>query len=202
MAELQRRAAANQANRPKVTASHAALLGKSADELRRELGATDAPVEKPVEKTALEPNERVHVRTLRTDGIVVEDYGDTVLIAIGPMKTVVQKSDVEKRATAPPKKRPASAATGGGAKVDAAARTVGELDVRGKRFVEAEPLVERWIDDAALAGNSPLRLIHGKGTGMLGRGLQEYLRTHPAVKSVRYGREDEGSGGVTIIELA
>ena len=77
-----------------------------------------------------------------------------------------------------------------------------ELDVRGKRFVEAEPLVERWIDEAALAGNSPLRLIHGKGTGMLGRGLQEYLAYPPAVKSVRYGREDEGSGGVTIIELA
>ena len=64
-----------------------------------------------------------------------------------------------------------------------------------------EPLVERWIDEAVLAGNSPLRLIHGKGTGMLGRGLQEYLRTHPAVTSVRYGHEDEGSGGVTIIEL-
>jgi DNA mismatch repair protein MutS2 len=202
MAELQRRAAAAQANRPRVTASHAALLGKSADELRRELGATEAPVEAPAEKTALAPNDRVYVRTLRTDGIVVEDYGSTVLIAIGPMKTVVQRSDVERRATAPLRKRPATAATGGGAKMDAAARTQGELDVRGKRFVEAEPLVERWIDAAALAGNSPLRLIHGKGTGMLGRGLQEYLRTHPAVKSVRYGREDEGSGGVTIIELA
>ena len=75
------------------------------------------------------------------------------------------------------------------------------LDVRGKRFAEAEPLVERWIDDALLAGNSPLRLIHGKGTGMLGRGLQEYLREHPAVKSLRYGNEEEGSTGVTLIEL-
>jgi DNA mismatch repair protein MutS2 len=77
-----------------------------------------------------------------------------------------------------------------------------ELDVRGKRFVDAEPEVDRWIDEAVLAGNSPLRLIHGKGTGMLGRGLQEHLRAHPAVKSFRYGHEDEGSGGVTIIELA
>jgi DNA mismatch repair protein MutS2 len=67
--------------------------------------------------------------------------------------------------------------------------------------VEAEPLVERWIDEALLAGNTPLRLIHGKGTGMLGRGLQEYLRAHPAVTSVRYGNEDEGSTGVTVVEL-
>jgi DNA mismatch repair protein MutS2 len=75
------------------------------------------------------------------------------------------------------------------------------LDVRGKRYAEAEPLVERWIDDGLLAGNSSLRLIHGKGTGMLGRGLQEYLRAHAGVKSLRYGNEEEGSTGVTMIEL-
>ncbi|MGD0966828.1 MAG: Smr/MutS family protein [Candidatus Aquilonibacter sp.] len=201
MAELQRRAAAAQVNRPRVTASHAALLGKSADALRAELGATDTPSAKPGERVSLEPNDRVHIRSLHTDGTVVEDYGETVLIAIGPMKTVVQRSDVEKRPGGAPRKHPERAA-GANAKVEAAARSMSELDVRGKRFSEAEPLVERWLDEAALAGNSPLRLIHGKGTGMLGRGLQEYLRTNPAVKSIRYGREDEGSGGVTIIELA
>jgi DNA mismatch repair protein MutS2 len=201
MAELQRRAAAAQAHRPKVTASHAALLGKSADALRAELGAVDTPAANgPGERVALQPNERVHIRSLHTDGSVVEDYGTTVLIAIGPMKTVVQRSDVEKRPGGAPRK-PARAG-GPAASVEAAARSMSELDVRGKRFSEAEPLVERWIDEAVLAGNSPLRLIHGKGTGMLGRGLQEYLRTLPSVKSIRYGREDEGSGGVTIIELA
>jgi DNA mismatch repair protein MutS2 len=76
-----------------------------------------------------------------------------------------------------------------------------ELDVRGKRYAEAEPLVDRWIDDALLTGSSPLRLIHGKGTGALGRGLQAFLREHPAVAGVRYGTEEEGSSGVTIIEL-
>jgi DNA mismatch repair protein MutS2 len=76
-----------------------------------------------------------------------------------------------------------------------------ELDFRGKRYAEAEPLVDRWIDDSLLAGNSALRLIHGKGTGMLGRGLQEYLRGHARVKSLRYGNEEEGSTGVTLIEL-
>ncbi|MGA7746850.1 MAG: Smr/MutS family protein, partial [Candidatus Aquilonibacter sp.] len=199
MAELQRRAAAAQANRPRVTASHAALLGKSADELRRELGAVDAPPTHALERTALAPNDPVHIHSLHADGTVVEDYGKTVLIAIGPMKTVVQRSDVEKRSGGPSKRE--TRASGTSARIDAAARSTSELDVRGKRFSEAQPLVERWIDEAALAGNSTLRLIHGKGTGMLGRGLQEYLRTHPSVTSVRYGHEDEGSGGVTIIEL-
>jgi len=45
-------------------------------------------------------------------------------------------------------------------------------------------------------------LIHGKGTGLLGRGLQEFLKDHAAVKSLRYGNADEGGSGVTILELA
>jgi len=142
----------------------------------------------------------VFIRTLRQNGNVVEDYGDTVLVAIGPMKTVVQKRDLERLAAKSARPR-ADASEVRAARLEAAARTMAELDVRGKRYIEAEPLVDKWVDEAALAGNSPLRLIHGKGTGMLGRGLQEFLRTHPSVKSLRYGNEDEGSGGVTIIEL-
>ena len=76
-----------------------------------------------------------------------------------------------------------------------------EIEAARSILFKHDEMIERWIDEAVLAGNSPLRLIHGKGTGMLGRGLQEYLRTHPAVRSVRYGHEDEGSGGVTIVEL-
>lgn len=87
------------------------------------------------------------------------------------------------------------------ASFEAKRHATNELDVRGKRYAEAEPVVDRWIDDAILAGNSPLRLIHGKGTGALGRGLQAFLRDHPAVASLRYGNEEEGSSGVTIIEL-
>ena len=201
MAELQRRAAAQQSAKPRVTSAHAALLGKRADELRKELGATEAQgSQTPAEPATFGPNDRVHIRALHTDGVVVEDYGETVLVAMGPMKTVVQKRDLARKGAAPARRQAPVALPS--AKAEAAARTSGELDVRGKRYVEAEPIVEKWIDEAALAGNSALRLIHGKGTGMLGRGLQEYLRTHPAVKSVRYGHEDEGSGGVTIIELA
>ena len=134
---------------------------------------------------------------MRADGTVVEDYGDTVLVAMGAMKMVVQKNDLQRNAKAARAQRKA----GKSEKVEMASRSTAELDVRGKRFVEAEPEVDRWIDEAVLAGNSPLRLIHGKGTGLLGRGLQEHLRAHPSVKSFRYGHEDEGSGGVTIIEL-
>jgi DNA mismatch repair protein MutS2 len=203
--ELERRAAEQRTARARVTPGQSAMLSRTVDEMRRSLGIVEQreAERSKTEPSAYEPNTRVHIRSLRQEGAVVEDYGDTLLVAIGPMKTVVKKSDVERagRAHAERPRQPSPRTEGGGSKLGAAARTMAELDVRGKRFVEAEPVVERWIDEAALAGSSPLRLIHGKGTGMLGRGLQEYLRAHPAVKSVRYGNEDEGSAGVTIIDL-
>lgn len=199
--ELQRRAQANQPQRPKVTSSQAALLARTIEEMHRDLGIT--PAQAPSQDGGTyAPGDAVRVTTLGQDGIVAEDYGDTLLVAIGPMKTVVKKSDVSRRQRSKAetaRKRPG--ASGGDARMDAASRTVAQLDVRGKRYAEAEPLVERWIDEALLAGNSPLRLIHGKGTGMLGRGLHEFLRSHPAVEEFRYGNEDEGSAGVTIVEL-
>jgi DNA mismatch repair protein MutS2 len=197
--ELQRRADEREAARPKATASQAALLAQTIEAMRRELGIR--PEEAPAgDDATFAPGDLVRVISLQQDASVVEDYGDTLLLAIGPMKTVVKKPDV-RRAAGAQRPRPRLAPTGGEARMSAATRTQAELDVRGKRFIEAEPLVERWIDEAVLAGNSPLRLIHGKGTGMLGRGLQEYLRAHPSVSSVRYGNEEEGSAGVTIVDL-
>ena len=57
------------------------------------------------------------------------------------------------------------------------------------------------LDTAARTGLKSLRIVHGKGTGALGKGIQSYLRSHPAVKSYRYGRYGEGDNGVTIVEL-
>src|ERR1700692_808155 len=94
-----------------------------------------------------------------------------------------------------------TAGGGGAAALEAASTAQTQIDVRGKRFADAAPLVDRWIDDAFMLGHSPLRLIHGKGTGLLGRGLQEHLKAHPLVQGVRYGNADEGGGGVTVFEL-
>ncbi len=130
---------------------------------------------------------------------MVQDWDERLLVSVGSMKVMVEKSDVRAEARAVSSTRGES--VHGRTRMEAVARASSSLDVRGKRYAEAEPLVERWIDDALLAGTSPLRLVHGKGTGMLGRGLQEHLRDHPAVKSLRYGNEEEGSTGVTLIEL-
>lgn len=76
-----------------------------------------------------------------------------------------------------------------------------ELNIIGMNIEESIFLVDKFLDEAALAKLETARIIHGKGTGVLGKGIQKYLKTHPHVKSYRYGTFGEGEMGVTIVEL-
>jgi DNA mismatch repair protein MutS2 len=76
-----------------------------------------------------------------------------------------------------------------------------ELDLRGERYEDAIARVEKYIDDALLAGYPRVSIIHGKGTGALRKGVQEFLKKHRSVKSIRFGEATEGGTGVTIVEL-
>ena len=76
-----------------------------------------------------------------------------------------------------------------------------EVDVRGQSLQEAWDNVEKFLDDCYLAGVSPVSIIHGKGTGVLRRGIQDNLKRLRYVKSYRNGKYGEGEDGVTIVEL-
>jgi DNA mismatch repair protein MutS2 len=75
------------------------------------------------------------------------------------------------------------------------------LDVRGMTGDEALPLVDKFIDDAILAGLHRIDIIHGKGTGSLRKRVSDFLASHPRVKSYRLGEWNEGGLGVTVVEL-
>ena len=76
-----------------------------------------------------------------------------------------------------------------------------ELDLRGETASEALLDLDNFIDGALLSGIHMLTVIHGKGTGVLRKAVQEHLRRHPSVKSYRLGTFGEGENGVTIVEL-
>lgn len=76
-----------------------------------------------------------------------------------------------------------------------------EVDVRGETAFDAVNIVDKAIDNAVLSGVGKLTIIHGKGTGVLRREINQYLKTNKAVKSHRLGVFGEGEDGVTIVEL-
>lgn len=76
-----------------------------------------------------------------------------------------------------------------------------ELDVRGQNLDEAMMNVDKFLDDCCLGGVGTVTIIHGKGTGILRKGIQDMLRRHKYVKSFRNGTFGEGEMGVTVVEI-
>ncbi len=76
-----------------------------------------------------------------------------------------------------------------------------EIHLIGRTTDEARDLLEKYLDDAFLAGLAQVRIIHGKGTGALRRAVEELLVSHPLVTSHRAGEGHEGGAGATVAML-
>ncbi len=76
-----------------------------------------------------------------------------------------------------------------------------ELDLRGMTLDEAVFETDKYLDDAFLSGLTEVSIIHGKGTGVLRSGIQDFLKSHGHVEGFRLGRYGEGDAGVTIVTL-
>ena len=76
-----------------------------------------------------------------------------------------------------------------------------ELDLRGKRADEVEPLLDDYLNEAFLCGLSQVRIIHGIGTGTVRQIVRDILASHPLVTSFRPGEQGEGGDGVTIVSM-
>ena len=152
---------------------------------------------KTVESTqvALKKGDHVSVLGFQQNGVLLEDpSGREVLVQMG-----IAKMKIDIRKLIPTDAKPTQATSNKhklGLNKTMNAKT--EITLRHKRAEEAIQELERFIDDALL-GNVPwVRIVHGKGEGVLRQVTQEFLRKHKDVKSVRDGDATEGGQGVTI----
>lgn len=137
---------------------------------------------------------RVRVRSLGQIATLAEPpNGNHALVFIGKVRMPVALSDLE------PLPEPAAPKP----QVRVSKPRVGyvplELDLHGKRVEEAQPLLEKYIDDALLAGYESVRVQHGKGTGALRQMVHEYLKRHPQVRSFHHPPHTDGGEGVTVV---
>ncbi|UKJ80342.1 endonuclease MutS2 [Priestia megaterium] len=153
-------------------------------------------VPKKQERT-LQAGDEVKVLSWGQKGTLVERVSNNEWqVQMGIMKMKVNEKDLEYISSPKPvETKPLATVKGKDYHVNL------ELDLRGERYENALIRVEKYIDDALLANYPRVSIIHGKGTGALRKGVQEYLKNHSSVKNIRFGEASEGGSGVTVVEF-
>ena len=153
-------------------------------------------VPKKQERT-LQAGDEVKVLSWGQKGTLVERVSNNEWqVQMGIMKMKVKEKDLEYISSPKPvETKPLAMVKGKDYHVNL------ELDLRGERYENALIRVEKYIDDALLANYPRVSIIHGKGTGALRKGVQEYLKNHRSVKNIRFGEASEGGSGVTVVEF-
>lgn len=149
----------------------------------------------PPDPSDLKSGTRVFVSGLNKEGVTVSrPRGNKVTVAIGSVKTDIPLSSL----TVMEEHKPVGTDKRYGEKSVREPENR-EIMLLGKTVDEAVEILDRIIAD--IAPHSIVRIVHGKGTGALGKGIQQYLKKHGKVKSYRYGGYGEGDAGVTIAEI-
>jgi DNA mismatch repair protein MutS2 len=166
-----------------------------------DLGTAAAQATKPVAQSDLVPGTRVRVRGLPTPVILRRRDDSTAEVEAGPLRMKVALSDItaivgNEAVTKPKLPRGVSVHT-----QPSAEPASEEINLIGCTVEEATRRVDKFLDQAALAGSSQVRLIHGHGSGALRRGLAEFLKTHPLVEAIRPEAEDHGGTAITVVEM-
>lgn len=151
----------------------------------------------------LHPGDTVKIMSLNLKGTVstLPDAKGNLFVQAGIMRTKTNISDLklmdEEVIRAPGMKRTGS----GKVKMQKSASVSTEINLLGKTVDEAIAELDKYLDDAYIAHVPSVRIVHGKGTGALRRGVHNYLKRQKHVSSYRLGEFGEGDAGVTIVEF-
>ena len=195
--KMQQQADFQAINEAKVSARKHMNAAQEALHLREETPEPETP------SRPIAAGDRVELPGVRTAATVVQVNGDgSLVLQAGKMKMTAKPGQVRLIEGQPQVKKQAAAPKAGPAPtLHLERRASSELDIRGYETLEAESVVENYLDAAVMAKLETVTIIHGKGTGALRKAVHEILRRSKAVKSFRLGRYGEGEAGVTVVEL-
>ncbi len=185
-------------------------VNKAAEEARQKIKGSIASIQKDLvkpqkqSKNTIDPKEikigmTVYVASIDSNATILSlpDKKDNVQIQSGIMKLNVHVSGIEKI----PEEKSAPKVKINSMIKSKAKDIETEIKLLGMTVSEAIVELEKYLDNAYLAGLKTVRVVHGKGSGQLRKGVQDYLRKNPHVSSFRLGMYGEGDSGVTIVEL-
>jgi len=189
--------------------------------LQQQLETMESSLEKPIERRTaisgpagpggprpLRLGDRVRVRSLGMDGVTTALGESEIEVQLGNLRVRARLGDIQRAGEADAPLPAPTAQARKRSKPTTDAGTVVfhpspgmELDLRGQRAEDALDALDRYLESAFLAGLPFVRIIHGKGTGVLRTAVREVLGGHPHVASFESGQEKEGGDGVTVAKL-
>ena len=194
---------------------------RKANQLRNELNdkiknlgsvATNAINSNPLTKSEVSQGLEVWVPSLQNSGIILSSHvnkNDEVQVQVGLVKMNLKLEELSSsNATNNVSRKNTNSKfdTLKHGKVttdqDSKAKFISpEINVIGQNVEDAIYVIDKYLDNCVMSGISPIRIVHGKGTGKLREGIHQYLKKHSHVKSFRIGTFGEGEMGVTVVEL-
>jgi DNA mismatch repair protein MutS2 len=182
---------------------NAALL-QAISESQSDLGVSSR-VPHSISAEQLQPGAKIRVRGFSKPVVLRRVEGASAEIEAGPLRMKIGVDEITGMEGASPANAPSSSSTPGRnvtvSSQSGAAPAAGEINVIGMRVEEATELVDKYLDEAALANRTRVRIIHGHGTGALRKGLGEFLKGHPLVAKASFESEEQGGKAITVVEL-
>ena len=189
----------------------ASEMEKEREKLRQRMAKTSSKVtlEKAQPKKAYKPSDfklgtSVRVLSMNLTGTVhtLPDSRGNVEVQMGILRSKVPITDLDIiEETASYTSKQTRRTSSGKMKMGKSLTVSPEINLIGRSSDEAVALLDKYLDDAYLAHLSPVRVVHGKGTGALRNAVHQYLKRQKHVKSYRLGAFGEGDAGVTIVEF-
>ena len=198
-------------NKAKKNNMSAAEMEKQREKLRQKMAKTQNTIKLDIKKPRKQHKpsdfrlgESVKVHSLNLTGTVssLPDAKGNMWIQMGILRSQIHISDleiIEEPMTMTEKQRQRTSTSK--MKMGKSMSVSPEINLLGKTVDEALAELDKYLDDAYLAHLSPVRIVHGKGTGALRTGIHNYLKRLKYVKSYRLGAFGEGDAGVTIVEF-
>jgi DNA mismatch repair protein MutS2 len=177
-----------------------------AEKLRKKLGTDETSEElqgKSKDEREIKTGDKVRIVNQEAIGEVLDVSGDSIMVAFGNMVTTVKEVRLLKVGEDEIKRSAANTSrTTFGYKLTEKKLTFKpDIDIRGKRAEEAINIVKKLVDEAVMVSVHNLRILHGKGNGILRQVIRDYLHTIDVVKSCKDEHVDRGGAGITLVEL-
>ena len=168
--------------------------------------------EKPIQKEKLEeriemkPGDKVQIKGQNTIGDLIELNEKNAVVAFGQLITTLPRKQVERISNNEAKKLDTSRKSSGsrimGSFSERRLSFKPDIDIRGQRVEEAISNIQEFIDEAIMFEVGQLRILHGKGHGILKTTIRDYLRAEPMVRSYKDEHVDFGGAEITVVNLA